>query len=569
MAKEPRASSDLRRRATEILRGRETGEIGGVATVDDLKLLHELQVHQIELELQNEELQRAHAGLAAARDRYLDLYDFAPFAYLTLELDGRIRELNLDCAACLGVARAEAVGKLLDDFIEPSDRTALGQFLSRLESATKTQSCQVTLRGGHAARTMRIAGSRISGEPACRAILVDVTETYREGQIALELERRLASASEERYAAILDAALIGVITIDEKFRITEFNHEAERIFGYSADSMVGASLDALVPADLRSIHMAHLADFAGQESRNQHMGSWRQIRGIRSDGQPIPLDAVISKVTIAGMQTMTIIFRDMSDIAKVEGDLKASLVERGVAVDRAEAANRAKSTFLAVMSHELRTPLNAVIGFSDMILSGMFGPEENPKYREYLADINRSGKELLSLISDILDLSRIEAGRFELDVKPVDLVAVWADLVSTLRAATKGRKIAIFGPGGEESVVCSTDRRAILQILTNLVGNAVKFTPDGGEIRVSFHADQVRHEVILAVRDTGRGIASRDIEEIMKPFFQVDRSPEKADVGVGLGLAICKALVSSLKGRIEIESEVGVGTVVTIVLPGL
>jgi len=560
---------DLRLRATEVLRERKAAADGGVPAIEDLKLLHELQVHQIELELQNEELQKARADLATALDRYVDLYDFAPFAYITLGLQGKIRELNLACAALLGVSRVEASGRHFADFIESQDRDALGLFLEGFQSIRATQSCHVRLATrDRPSRIIRIEGAPTDPDLACRAVLVDITDSYNAEQVKLGLEHRLAVASEARYATILDAALIGVITIDDKHRIVEFNREAERIFGYSKASMIGASLDALIPVNLRTAHERHLTEFSVQERRNQRMGSWRHVRGVRSDGQLIPLDAVISKVVVGDTRTMTIILRDMSDIDHAERELHASLIERGLAVERAETANRAKSTFLAVMSHELRTPLNAVIGFSDMMINEMFGPIGDAHYSEYLADINRSGKQLLALLSDILDLSRIEAGRVEFEIEPVDLAKIWADLASTFDVIAKARGVTISGPRVEAPVLCLGDSRAIAQILTNLIGNAAKFTPEGGSITVTFNDDPALDEVAFVVRDTGRGIRPSQLANVTKPFVQVDVDAYRnSNAGVGLGLAICTAHVDRMHGRLEIESKIGVGTAVTVTLP--
>jgi len=231
---------------------------------------------------------------------------------------------------------------------------------------------------------------------------------------------------------------------------------------------------------------------------------------------------------------------------------------------RAEAANRSKSEFLANMSHELRTPLNAIIGFSEVMLAQMFGPMGSDKYAEYSRDIHRSGQFLLDVINDILDMSKIEAGRMSLECETLQVDAALDEVMRliTPRAFEGGVTVERQVPQG---FTLWADRRAFKQVLINLLSNAVKFTPEGGKITVSALASN--GVMAIAIRDTGIGIPARDIEKLGRPFEQVENQFTKSRGGSGLGLAISKSFVELHGGTLSIRSTVGQGTEVTITFP--
>jgi two-component system cell cycle sensor histidine kinase PleC len=235
---------------------------------------------------------------------------------------------------------------------------------------------------------------------------------------------------------------------------------------------------------------------------------------------------------------------------------------------RAEAANRAKSEFLANMSHELRTPLNAINGFSEMMVGEMFGPLGDPRYQSYAQDILNSGQHLLALINDVLDMSKIEAGKLNLRFEPVRLDDLAEDTVRLIknRADTAGLTVLIEVPSVPE---VEGDYRALKQVLLNLLSNAVKFTPRGGRIilKAEGRRDAMGERVKVSVRDTGIGIAPQDLVRLARPFEQIESQQSKTQQGTGLGLALSKSLVEMHGGVLEIESQPGVGTTVSFLLP--
>lgn len=235
------------------------------------------------------------------------------------------------------------------------------------------------------------------------------------------------------------------------------------------------------------------------------------------------------------------------------------------ATERAEMANRAKSSFLATMSHELRTPLNAIIGFSDIMRSEMFGPLENERYSEYSKDIYDSGRHLLSVIDDILDISKIEAGRYDVEESEVNIIDVinWcADLIRP-KIQEKNQTLSI---GTIHNALLWIDRRAARQVILNLLSNAVKFTPDGGTIQVLGNLTESGGFEII-IKDNGIGIPKNMLDIVMQPFAQVSSHTAREFEGTGLGLPICKSLLELHDGSMRIQSEQGEGTTITITLP--
>lgn len=236
-----------------------------------------------------------------------------------------------------------------------------------------------------------------------------------------------------------------------------------------------------------------------------------------------------------------------------------------VAKEVAEEANRTKSEFLATMSHEFRTPLNAILGFSELMLMGALGKIDNDAYAGYVSDIHRSGTHMLSLVNDVLDIAAIEAGKREVFASEVDINSLLDTAVRAAQTLAGTKKLTIAAEVPPNLGKPISDERALIQITNNLLSNAVKFTDAGGRIDLSARIDI--DNLVLCVADTGCGIEQDKLEAVTLPFSQVQTNPHLAEHGTGLGLAIVKSLVDLLAGTLLIESELGVGTRVTVTLP--
>jgi len=378
-------------------------------------------------------------------------------------------------------------------------------------------------------------------------------------------------SAEELYRTVVRAMSEGVVVHDSGGAILKANPAAERILGLSLAQMRGTTpLDpdwALLRPDGKAATQedipSEITRLTGRACRNVVLGVRRGSGdlvwlSISSEPVPGPADGRPRLVVAT--------FSDITAQLATERQLERSVAEMRDAVERAETASKAKAAFLANMSHELRTPLNAILGFSEIIDTALFGPVENPKYREYVSDIHASARHLLAMIDDILDLSRIEAGKFDLEIRTLRLSDIWDPVSKMVAPQAAAKRLTLEGPAAGETAFRG-DRRASVQVLTNLVGNAVKFTPPGGRIAVAALPDRGDGRITLSVADSGVGIAPDLLSEVTKPFVQGKGSMTKGAGGAGLGLAICKSLVAAMDGELSIRSEVGRGTEVSVRLP--
>jgi len=247
-------------------------------------------------------------------------------------------------------------------------------------------------------------------------------------------------------------------------------------------------------------------------------------------------------------------------------DREAAYEELRIAKDDAEAANQAKSGFLATMSHELRTPLNAIIGFSEMMLREVLGPLGNEQYKAYVGDIHDSGTHLLQIINDILDLSKAEAGKIDLAEDVFDLRDIMRSVGQLTAARVHAAELTQTVELPDDLPPISGDERKTKQVLLNLITNSVKFTPAGGSITITARWN-LSDGLAVTVADTGIGIAEENLERVLKPFEQVDSSLSRQHQGTGLGLPLVKAIMEMHGGRLDLKSALNVGTQVTVVFP--
>jgi two-component system cell cycle sensor histidine kinase PleC len=410
---------------------------------------------------------------------------------------------------------------------------------------------------------------RQPGEPGLHliGIAVDVTEqkTLVERTIAADL--RLRDAIE----TIPEAFVLW----DADNRLVLCNSNFQELHNLPDEAiLVGASYESVVASGKKPIVRNKVVTegpaIPGAQTFEVQLedGRWLHISERRTkDGGYVSVGTDITALKTHETKLINSERRLMTTVADLRSSQTrlAELAEKyAEEKTRAEDANAEKSKFLANMSHELRTPLNAIIGFSEIMQSGMFGPLGAEKYTEYCGDIHASGQYLLDVINDILDMSKIEAGRMRLDFEEIELDHLLADAVRVVSARALDKELTVKSEIAAD-LHLHADRRALKQIVLNLLSNAVKFTPDGG--RITIRARKADGCAIISIMDSGIGIAKEALTKLGRPFEQVESQHTKTHQGSGLGLAIAKSLAELHGGRMRIRSQLGTGTMVRIRLP--
>ncbi len=357
---------------------------------------------------------------------------------------------------------------------------------------------------------------------------------------------RLASTHGDLLEHLPDA----MIVVGPDGRIVFVNAQAEALFGHDRGDLIGHSVEMLLPARHREAHLSHRGGFFAQP-RTRAMGASQRLFGLRRNGDEFPVEISLSPLRTDDGVFVSSAIRD----ATARKQFEQSLLQ----------ASRLKSEFLANMSHELRTPLNGVIGFSELLLDPRIGPL-NPRQRGFVSDILSSGRHLLQLINDVLDLSKVEAGKMQLYPETFTVPEAVEEVCAVIEQLARSKHIVVHRRLDRSIEQVTLDRQRFKQVLFNLLSNAVKFTEDGGEVGVEVEALD-DHCLRLCVRDTGIGIRSEDLDRLFVEFQQIDSGMARRYEGTGLGLALTRKLVECQDGRIAVNSQPGRGSTFTVVLP--
>ncbi len=572
------AEAELRLLAEERLRSGTAETSPSPADGDTLRLYHELQVHQVELELQNAELRQSKDDLESALEKYTDLYDFAPVGFFTLDCNAIIKSVNLVGASLIGGVRTKLIGQRFGLLVASSDRQTFIEFLSKVLACKIKEACEVELLNKKKQPIIvQIEATASASGHEFRLALINIT-----GRKQLETEVQDAREYAEN---IVETVREPLVVLNANLKILTANLSFYETFKVTPEETIGNFIYDLgnrqwdIPK-LRVLleEILHYQSvFNGYEVEHDFIEIGRKV--ILLNARQIFRKNIGSHIILLAMEDITERKQLTEELQKAHDKLEHILDERtkeltsaNVQQQETSASNRRleevsqiKSDFLANMSHELRTPLNSVIGFSEVLKDQMFGPI-NDKQQEYITNILTSGKYLLSLINDILDLSKVESGKMELELSAFSLrETIETSLMMLKEKAHQGGIELKMELGEEVDERIVADQRKLKQILFNLVSNAVKFTPPGGTVDV--RAVKSNEFIEVTVADSGIGIRAEDIPKIFQAFTQLEPAFTKKYEGTGLGLALTSQLVQLHGGTIKVESEFGSGSTFSFTIP--
>jgi len=481
-------------------------------------------------------------ALLSRENQLSAMIEAAPDAFIVVDSSGTVQFVNRQTEQLFGYSRAEMVGAPIEMLVPDRARER-----------------HPGLRGAYSehptARPMRgrnLSGKRKDGTEFSVDISLTPLDTASGLLIAAAVrDATERKAAEAQFEALLEAAPDAIIVVDGTGTIQIANERTKTMFGYSSAELIGKPVEMLIPDGSRDKH-PKLRDGYVHHPTVRPMGAGLQLWALRKDGSRFPADISLSPLKRPSGTLVTAAVRDITDRLRVEDALRD-------AKEAAELANQAKSEFLSRMSHELRTPLTAILGFTELLQMSEVGTEQREMFVERT---HRAGQHLLSLINDVLDISRVESGRLSISVEPVGIQPVVREVLDLVGAMAEAQDIAITDDTNE--LVVLADRNRLRQVLVNIVSNAVKYNRPGGSVRVSSRA--VEGDVLIDVADTGIGISADDLPKLFKPFERLSAETGEVD-GTGIGLALSRGLAERMGGSIWVSSEVGEGSVFTLRMP--
>lgn len=436
--------------------------------------------------------------------------------------------------------------------LDYDDPAAVEEFITaRLADFRNPQGASAELSRVNGTAALKVFHQTSNGGTV--SVTLDITE--------LKQAEQALKASEARLNAILDLAPEAIITMDEDNRIQLFNSGAQRLFGYAAEDVFGKNIETLFARQTR-------IDRAEAEGKSIEPGLsvWQadgrtEMIARHESGREFPVKISVAETAADGARLHTVLLQDISEHKRWEEEIRQTM-------QLADEANRAKSEFLSHMSHELRTPLNGILGYAEFIQGKWLGDDALDQYTEYAGFIHKSGQHLLQLINDILDLSKVEAGHYEVEIEEIDIGDLFKECQLIVATDAENKRIAIDFDIESGSERWTADRRALKQILINLLSNALKFSDAEAQIHVGAARDGKGH-YRLDVRDTGIGMTEEESQRALEPFVQVSSPYVSQQKGTGLGLALVVRLAALHGGTVEIKSRPRAGTTVHVTFPPL
>ena len=500
------------------------------------------------------QVRRATASLRKSESLLRSIFDNVPVGLLIKDADRRVEQTNRTYREWYGEWIATVVGRRTEEVVGFQDDDDAR--LMREQETRVLDTHEVSVRQ---IERMFADGTRHIVNVTKFPIIDEAGNISRVGSVNVDMTLQLKAQealriSEAKYRAMFESSGLGMAMCTLDGTLTEVNRAFLEVIGFGEDEVFGLGFRDITPAEYEKEDGRQLEELR----RTGTYGPYEKLL-LRKDGTRVPvlLNGALINV-MDGENYIWTVVEDISERKRAAEQIAAALTE-------AQQANAAKSHFLATMSHEFRTPLNAILGFTNMIRGEFAGPLGKDKYREYIDDIHNSGQQLLTLVNGILDVAAIEAGKQELNVEPFDVVGVVRECMRKFEKPAEDKGIDLVMDIPDDLPQLHADRQAVVQILQNLLSNAMKFTPKGGRVSVFAGCDADRFTI--SISDTGIGIPTNILPNVTEPFVQSHADPHIASEGTGLGLAIVKSLLDAHCGRLVIDSRVGEGTTVSAIFP--
>ncbi len=530
----------LRQKAEALLKKKSSGTVSPFSEVESLRLIHELEVHQIELELQNEELQHSWAEAEVANDKYIRLYDFAPSGYFTLSSKGEIIELNLSGARMLGKDRQHLKNSLFGFFVSEETKPIFSLFLEKALTSKAKESCEVMMdKADSLPFYVFLTGVVSDDEKHCLITAVDITERKQAEQVVKE--------SEQKYRTVFAVERDAIFLIDRETQaILDVNDAACRLYGYSQEEML-TFINSDISSEPEKTKLATI-EFNDRIELRYHK---------KKDGTTFPVDVSASIFMLKEREVILAAVRDISARKKAEAELEN--FARAL-----QSLNAQKDKFFSIIAHDLRGPFNGFLGLTKL-MAEEFPDLTQGEIQKIAVSMRNSATNLFKLLENLLEWSRSQRGLIKCEPESFLLMPMIGDSMDTLMdtAHKKGVGISYEIP---DNLEVFADEYMLASTLRNLVSNAVKFSSNGGSVTIAAKSTP-SNLVEISVSDTGIGMSSRMVDDLFRIDAQTNRKGTDGEPSTGLGLLLCKDFIEKHGGKIWVESEEGKGSTFRFTLP--